>query len=681
MGPPYHRRCSRTAFSGGNCSHYKRDCRPPRLLVSQGGAAWAGTEATGSRVGRAENSGPIRFKRGGHTGNRWCDAGGNASRGQAQSSFGRPLHACPACSSDCTVRRVGLSSTFCASSGPVTACRVRDCPHGPVLKSRRTAGMPRCLATRRTHFLPRRLDGLRGLAIKALVSSCVWQVLVSCGSAGTPRRRSATSGRGGVRVIVQPSLPVPRQPPRHLCHPVPHAPSPPPLRARDRSPRWGGGGGGAFSSRWWMLVVVVTLGPRWGRRCGPFLLLPPLPLPGGSCRPSPPPLAPLVHLPAAATQTGGRRLFFCGCSFLSAVTRGGCAEGGRRPWRGPDAVWRWRVLEPRQGATGCSGTGRGAVQHDLAGTDSRRARQQEGGGRGRAGARTDGSLPGLVPPDQVPLPVGPRKRPPLLFSFFPLLWWGGGCCCVRYLALPRPPPAIPPAATVTGNLGGGQPTAGGRGRGHETGQEIVLRRPPPLLRPGERTRRGGTASAAARPSQMGAPPAGCQVWLPPSPFPRTPTAVRVEGICAYCTSGEWVILPPPPAPRSHKPPPPPFVPPDVGNGQSRARMAVPKGFPGDPFGEGNRQWMVAKVTPWSRLHRLHSASGCGPRSMPPPSPSCLPSGSPSPPYILSGANISEAVGTYQSGPGRPRTAPDVTGEAWTLERNWAGIVLGRRLLW
>lgn len=261
------------------------------------------------------------------------------------------------------------------------------------------------------------------------------------------------------------------------------------------------------------------------------------------------------------------------------------------------------------------------------------------------------------------------------------MWWGGGCCCVRYLALPRPPPAIPPAATVTGNLGGGQPTAGGRGRGHEAGQEIVLRRPPPLLRPGERTRRGGTASAAARPSQMGAPPAGCQVWLPPSPFPRTPTAVRVEGICAYCTSGEWVILPPPPAPRSHKPPPPPFVPPDVGNGQSRARMAVPKGFSGDPFGEGNRQWMVAKVTPWSRLHRLHSASGCGPRSMPPPSPSCLPSGSPSPPYILSGANISEAVGTYQSGPGRPRTAPDVTGEAWTLERNWAGIVLGRRLLW
>lgn len=450
LGPPYHRRCSRTAFSGGNCSHYKRDCRPPRLLVSQGGAAWAGTEATRSRVGRAENSGPIRFKRGGHTGNRWCDAGGNASRGQAQSSFGRPLHACPACSSDCTVRRVGLSSTFCASSGPVTACRVRDCPHGPVLKSRRTAGMPRCLATRRTHFLPRRLDGMRGLAIKALVSSCVWQVLVSCGSAGTPRRRSATSGRGGVRVIVQPSLPVPRQPPRHLCHPVPHAPSPPPLRARDRSPRWGGGGGGAFSSRWWMLVVVVTLGPRWGRRCGPFLLLPPLPLPGGPCRPSPPPLAPLVHLPAAATQTGGRRLFFCGCSFLSAVTRGGCAEGGRRPWRGPDAVWRWRVLEPRQGATGCSGTGRRVARGRGAALSSTTLLALTAGGRGSKRGGGGGELGhGLTDPCRAWFRLT-RCHCLLVpasvlhcFSLFFSLVVGGGVLLRSLLGTAAPPPRHP----------------------------------------------------------------------------------------------------------------------------------------------------------------------------------------------------------------------------------------------
>lgn len=552
MGPPYHRRCSRTAFSGGNCSHYKRDCRPPRLLVSQGGAAWAGTEATRSRVGRAENSGPIRFKRGGHTGNRWCDAGGNASRGQAQSSFGRPLHACPACSSDCTVRRVGLSSTFCASSGPVTACRVRDCPHGPVLKSHRTAGMPRCLATRRTHFLPRRLDGLRGLAIKALVSSCVWQVLVSCGSAGTPRRRSATSGRGGVRVIVQPSLPVPRQPPRHLCHPVPHAPSPPPLRARDRSPRWGGGGGGAFSSRWWMLVVVVTLGPRWGRRCGPFLLLPPLPLPGGPCRPSPPPLAPLVHLPAAATQTGGRRLFFCGCSFLSAVTRGGCAEGGRRPWRGPDAVWRWRVLEPRQGATGCSGTGRGAVQHDLAGTDSRRARQQEGGGRGRAGARTDGSLPGLVPPDQVPLPVGPRKRPPLLFSFF--LSCGGGGGAVAFVTWHcRAPP--PPSRRQQRSLGiwvVASPPPVAAGAAMRRGRRLCCVVPRPSCGRGNAPGEGGL-----RPRRRGLPKwvrrlqgarSGCHRRR--SPAPRRPCAWKASARTVRPASGSSSPLHPPLVPTS-----------------------------------------------------------------------------------------------------------------------------------
>lgn len=63
LGPPYNRRCSRTAFFGGHCSPHKRDCRPPRLLVSQGGAAWAGTEATRTRVGRSEKNGPICFKR------------------------------------------------------------------------------------------------------------------------------------------------------------------------------------------------------------------------------------------------------------------------------------------------------------------------------------------------------------------------------------------------------------------------------------------------------------------------------------------------------------------------------------------------------------------------------------------------------------------------------------------
>lgn len=189
-------------------------------------------------------------------------------------------------------------------------------------------------------FSPRTLGRWRGLAIKALVRRYACQVVYwTARLENGVDQREWTGARRGARarawqtatsVTVHP----PHTAPRQLLS-VPHAPSPPPLRAPDRSSQsWWGCHGGALSPRWWLLVVAVTRGARRGRGRALFPPpAPPYPLSRSFAvlarQPSPPfPIhgggAPAGHrLPLPPRRAVAALFFAAGRSFSLAETGGG----------------------------------------------------------------------------------------------------------------------------------------------------------------------------------------------------------------------------------------------------------------------------------------------------------------------------------------------------------------------